>query len=972
MNRNGNATRITVLRLSVDGCWSVFAFLMSLAGMCFHVSQSQLLAQPAEGEPSKQFSLEDIEFFEKQIRPILIDRCYECHAGVERAGGLSLESREQIFQGGDSGPALQDDPSNDSLLLRAVSYQNADLQMPPNGKLSDSEIAALHRWVSRGAPDTRRSAVVENSPAPLQGMSLEDGRQFWAFRPVTDPPIPDVRQWQWVQSPIDAFVLKRLEQAGVDPAPAADRRTLIRRLSLNLTGLPPTVAEVDAFVNDQSVAATEKLIDRLIASPHYGVRWGRHWLDVARYADSNGLDENLAFGNAWRYRDYVVNAFNHDKAYNRFVQEQIAGDLMPGANQETCTATGFLSLGAKVLAEPDVEKLVMDTIDEQIDTLGKAFMGLSLGCARCHDHKFDPLTQRDYYALAAIFKGTRTFSKEKFGAIKYWFEHSFTQPEDLAAIQQVETEIAAAKNAASQFKSKTMSDIRQLAQRDAAKYLSAAASLQPGMTLGQVAAVAEPMGLHPRILYHCRSHLEIHKQSEFFLAWHQMSSQPEEILQHYESLFQVLEGALRDARQTDPAINTLSDPRLEQARRELQDPSGFLVVPPQAEYAMDAQQLREYHHLMNIARLIESQAMDYPQAMGVSDQAVVQKLAIHIRGSHLNLGESVARDFPAVLRTSVVSPIFPEGQSGRAELADWLASSTHPLTARVIVNRVWGWHFGRPLVTTTENFGVQGAPVSHPELLDWLARRFMASGWSIKWLNRMILKSSTYQMACENPNFENAQQLDPDNEWLWRFRRNRLDAEQLRDSVLVVCGNIDNSLGGKTVPLRNRQFVFDHTSIDHTKYDSHRRSLYLPIIRNNLYTLLEQFDFPDPTMPTGWRHSTTVAPQSLLLLNSDLLVESAERLASDLVSAHSDDEMRLSDLFQRLFARPPTQWESQHCHQFLSQFDQRSSELSAPVEIKLASSNWQPQNENAAQSVERAWALLIQSLMATNDFLYVN
>ncbi|HAC92307.1 MAG TPA: hypothetical protein DCF63_17015, partial [Planctomycetaceae bacterium] len=410
-----------------------------------------------------------------------------------------------------------------------------------------------------------------------------------------------------------------------------------------------------------------------------------------------------------------------------------------------------------------------------------------------HDHKFDPLTQRDYYALAAIFKGTRTFSKEKFGAIKYWFEHSFTQPEELASIQQVETDIAAAKNAASQFKSKTMSDIRQQAQRDAAKYLSAAASLQPGTTLGQVAAVAQPMGLHPRILYHCRSHLEIHKQSEFFLAWHQLSSRPQQILQHYESLFQEAEEALRDAKQTDPAINALSEPRLEQARLELQDPSGFLVVPPQAEYAMDSQQLREYHRLMDIARLIESKAMDYPQAMGVSDQAVVQKLAIHIRGSHLNLGEAVARDFPAVLRTSVVSPIFPEGQSGRAELADWLASSIHPLTARVIVNRVWGWHFGRPLVTTTENFGVQGAPVSHPELLDWLARRFMASGWSIKWLNRMILNSSTYQMACENPSFEYAQQLDPDNEWLWRFRRNRLDAEQLRDSILVACGNIDNS-----------------------------------------------------------------------------------------------------------------------------------------------------------------------------------
>lgn len=938
---------------------------------CFSTISIALL-RADDGQADSEISDVDIEFFEKRIRPILVERCYECHSGNQRSGGLSLESREQIVQGGDSGPALAVDPGRESLLLQAVDYGIADLQMPPSGKLPDSDLVALREWVARGAPDPRLPPKNDNASVPLSGMSLQQGLEFWAFRPVTTPQVPEVQQWRWVQSPIDAFVLQRLEQQGLQPAPPADKRTLIRRLSMNLTGLPPTIEEVDAFVHDQSVDATEKLIDGLLASPHYGVRWGRHWLDVARYADSNGLDENLAFGNAWRYRDYVVNALNHDKPYNRFVQEQIAGDLIPGANQETRTATGFLSLGAKVLAEPDVEKLVMDTIDEQIDTVGKAFMGLSLGCARCHDHKFDPLTQRDYYALAAIFKGTRTFSKEKFGAIKYWYEHSFSQPEELPAIQQAEAQITAAKNAANQFKSQTMTSIRQQAERDAAKYLAASASLRPGMTLGQVAAVAEPMGLHPRILYHCRSHLEIHKHADFFRGWHEMLSQPQRILEHFESLFSEVQLALQEAGQLDPKSVTLGDPRLEQARRELQDPSGFLVVPPQAEYAMDSEQLQEYHRLLDFARKIESQAIDHPQAMGVTDQSTVDQLAIHVRGSHLNLGELVARDFPAVLRTSTVGPVFPEGQSGRAELADWLASSTHPLTARVIVNRVWGWHFGRPLVATTENFGVQGASASHPELLDWLARRFMASGWSMKWLHRLILTSSVYQMACENPNFELAQRLDPDNELLWRFRRLRLDAEQLRDSVLAVSGSIDNTLGGKTVPLRNRQFVFDHTSIDHTKYDSPRRALYLPVIRNNLYSLLEQFDFPDPTMPTGWRHSTTVAPQSLLLLNSDLLVDSAEQLASRLVSSHSDDSLRLNDLFQSLLARLPTEWESQHCLQFLGQFYQPSNDLSVQPEFKPSEENWPHQADLHQQRLVDAWTLLAQSLMATNDFLYVN
>ncbi|MGY8671237.1 MAG: DUF1549 domain-containing protein, partial [Verrucomicrobiia bacterium] len=352
-----------------------------------------------------------LELFEKQIRPLLVEHCYECHSQTSKnlKGGLRLDSRLGWERGGDSGRVIVPGRPEESRLIRAVRYHDQDFQMPPRNRLSAGQISALEQWVKLGAPDPRSDDLPEIAQAT--GMTIEEGRQFWAFKPVIDSVIPDLGNARSVASPIDSFIGARLSKVGLAPAPRSDRRTLIRRATYDLIGLPPTSAEVQGFLDDSSTNAFGKVIERLLASKHYGVRWGRHWLDVARYADSNGLDENLAFGNAWRYRDYVIDSFNDDKPFDRFVIEQLAGDLLPTANQETKTATGFLALGAKVLAEKDLDKLMMDIVDEQIDTVGKAFLGMTLGCARCHDHKFDPISQRDYYGLAAIFKSTHTITK---------------------------------------------------------------------------------------------------------------------------------------------------------------------------------------------------------------------------------------------------------------------------------------------------------------------------------------------------------------------------------------------------------------------------------------------------------------------------------------------------------------------------------------------------------------------------------
>jgi hypothetical protein len=863
-----------------------------------------------EAPPRNALAPEKLEFFESKVRPILVQRCYECHSGQESNGGLRLDYREGLLKGGDSGPALQADEPQGSLLLRAIRYQNADLQMPPSGKLDASEIEVLETWVAQGAFDPRADLPSGSSDKP-QGMSIPDGRNFWSMMPLKPVEVPRAVDADWCRNPIDAFVLKELDSNGLRPSPESSRREILRRVTLGLIGLVPESHEYNAFEQDTAPEAYERQVDRLLSSEQYGVRFGRHWLDVARYSDSNGLDENIAYGNAWRYRDYVVEAFNSDKPFDRFIEEQIAGDLLPDADRQSKTATGFLVLGAKVLAEPDRDKLTMDTIDEQLDTIGKAFMGMTLGCARCHDHKFDPIKQRDYYALAAILKGTKTFGDSNFGAIKHWNEISYANQQEKEQLKAIDAQIAEKNGAWNKLKSEAIGKLREQVRKQAADYLAVASKLTSEATLNEWAQVGEELKLHPRVLANSRRYLDNHRQEPLFAKWHELAGHGDHqaIRDYYQELFERALGEWEKAKAADAQVKKLEDSTLEAARVALGDVGGFLAIPAKMEHALDQESLVKIHELAESARLFESAAPDETSVMGVADKGVVDGLAIHIRGSYRNLGDVVPRGFPEVMVSQGATPIFSRHSSGRLELARWLANATHPLTARVIVNRVWRWHFGRGLVESTENFGVLGDRPSHPELLDYLARWFIESGWSIKELNRLILTSSTYRMSSVHPEAQSALAIDPENRLRWHYKLERMDAEPLRDSILQVAGRLDCQLGGKSVPLRNRQFVFDHTSIDHTKYDSIRRTVYLPIIRNHLYSLLEQFDFPDPTMPVGSRNTSMVSVQMLLLMNADWIIDSASLLARRSQEFSSEPSRRIDWLFETVLGRAPKEHE---------------------------------------------------------------
>ena len=906
-----------------------------------------------------------LEFFEKEIRPLLASHCYECHSAEAKSlkGGLRVDFRDGLLKGGDTGPAIAPGDPEKSLLIEAVRYHNRELQMPPKRPLTTTQVDALRKWVAMGAPDPRETGA--KIADQHKAMTVEEGRAFWAFKPLSNPAAPRPSAPDaLIENPIDLFHQARLAKAGLTPAPPAAKRDLIRRATYDLTGLPPTRREVEEFLADNSPGAFRRVVDRLLRSPQYGVRWGRHWLDVARYADSNGRDENLAFGNAWRYRDYVVDAFNNDKPFNRFLIEQLAGDLLPDGDRESFTATGFLQLGAKVLAEGDKEKLVMDTIDEQIDTMGKAFLGMTLGCARCHSHKFDPVPQDDYYSLAAIFKSTATFAEGGRGAIKYWYERSFADEEEKKRIAAVDKEIAKLKSAASGFKSRATVKLRGEARAKAADYLVAATKFRPSATLEEVAMIAEPKGLHPRILHTCRLHLEYNKTDPFFSQWHERAGDPAAVEKHFGAVFKEAETAFAAARKKDPKAKTLKDERLERARAALYDLSGFLTVPAKPEHAFDAETLAEYDRLSEEARVFESAAADITSAMGVTDGEILKELPVHIRGSHLNMGKPVPRAVPQVMRFSRRSMKFPEKQSGRLELARWMADDRHPLTARVFVNRVWRWHFGRGLVATPNNFGVQGNKPTHPELLDWLAGEFIRSDWSVKSLHRLIMNSHAYRMATQPSNPARADQIDPSN-LLWsRFDIRRLEAEEIRDSALAAAGLLDKRLGGKTIPLRNRQFFFNHTSEDHTDYDKlRRRSLYLPVVRNHLCGIFEQFDFPDPNLPVGNRQTTTVAPQALMMMNSTLFMDAGDALAEQALDMNvANDGERIDFAYQRALVRPPSDVERKRALKFIA-------ELTGPPALLNSSTVDEAAN---AEARRRAWSLFCQSLLASNEFIYLN
>ena len=622
-----------------------------------------------------------VAYFEKHIRPLLAKHCLECHSRTsdEVGGNLYLDSRDGWKRGGDLGPAIVPGNPDDSLLIQAVRGTHAELEMPPDGRLSNRQINRLVEWVRLGAPDPRE----ESGDASLESESAEAGRDHWSFQsPWLQPPtVPDVQNRSWPVNQLDYFILAELERRDLKPVPPADRHTLIRRVTLDLTGLPPTPEEMKTFLADDSPNAYAELVERLLASPRYGERWGRFWLDVARYADSNGLDENIAHGNAWRFRDYVIASFNRDQPYDEFIKEQLAGDLLPESadadlQRQRTIATGFLSLGPKVLAEVDETKMEMDIIDEQVETVGRAFMGLTLGCARCHEHKFDPISTEDYYALAGIFKSTKTM--EHFTKIARWNEVDIST--DAERAQQ---------------------------QRHAA--LIKAKEAEIGKLKVEIEACSE--------------------------------------------------AARAEALQT----------KLESLQTDLKN---LQAAAPLGSYAMAV--------------------ADYDQATD---------LRVHIRGSFLSLGELVPRRFPEVFGTDEDDrPEFPSNQSGRLELANWLVSDRHPLVSRVLVNRIWRWHFGRGLVESTDNFGRLGDRPSNQPLLDWLAIRFVEEGWSIKNLHRRIVLSSTYRLSGQHD--EGNEGTDPENRYYWRANMRRLEAEAIRDSILFVSGTLDETMGGSLLHVQ--------------------------------------------------------------------------------------------------------------------------------------------------------------------------
>ena len=978
------------------------------------------------------------------------------------------------------------------------------------------------------------------------------GLDFWSFQPVKRSALPRVENRAWVQSPIDAFVLAKLEAAGLEPAKPAARRDLLRRVTVNLTGLLPTPEELRAFETDTSPQAWANAVERLLASPRYGERWGRHWLDVARYGDSNGGDENKYFPNANKYRDYVVDAFNRDQSFSEFVQEQIAGDLMPAdedpeSARRRIIATGFLVIGTKILAEPDPRKMELDIIDEQIDTIGKAFMGLSIGCARCHDHKFDPISTKSYYSMAGIFKSTYTM--EHYNIVADWHEREVGTATEMAALKNARDESAQLKKANETISREAREALGVRVQQDTAKYLLganeviarrrmigepeplgpvamerlakgrgllfeaedfdrgnvsvdrdnygkeigiisdpggqknfaeydidlpftgnyqielryAALHARPGQLLidGQVVQpeavskttggwmpehqkwvvegvfrleagkhvlriqseplmshidkvliiepplpktnavadadegwaprdlnqIAAEEGLVPVVLKNWADRLTLAELEgdPLFHVWLEYAKLPRltfrseakrlandirsgvcrppgqapgtefalvrdwfsgftpnslrAVANHYRALFD-------EARGWEPAKAT---PEQKQLVEFVKDAKGPFALPEGIEGSFAEASLTQLKTNRERLAKIASTMPKLPTAMAVEDRKI-EDLAVHIRGDYLTLGETAPRGVPMPFDFSGRYRV-DDKTSGRLQLARWLTDDEHPMTARVIANRVWHWHFGNGLVRTPDDFGIRGAKPTHPELLDWLASELIRSGWSIKHLHRLILRSSAYQMSTANN--ARAAEADPENTLLWRMNRRRMEAEVIHDSLLQMAGRLDLQMGGLAAVVKTQDPTSDELDRNNEIYRGiTRRAIYVPVHRTHVYELFDAFDFPDPGTPTGRRNATNVATQALFFLNNDWLMQQAEALAK---RSHGGPEKRVGFLYETTLGRKPSATERASALKFVERFGQ-----ALPESLPLA------------KREDQSWAAFCQVLLQSNPFLYLN
>lgn len=828
---------------------------------------------------------EDQEFFEQRVRPILVERCLECHSADRKvSGGLRLDGREGWKQGGDRGAAIAPGKVDESLVIQAVRYGDPDLKMPPAGKLSDREIQTLEEWVRRGAPDPRDGAVKLPANASVDP---EVARRHWAFQPLRRTVLTAAVADGWTASPLDAFVQAKLRERGWTPSSDADRWQWLRRVSLDLTGLPPTVAEAEAFFADDGVDARQRVVDRLLASPAYGERWARPWLDLVGYADQIGSANNVPAEHAWRYRDYVVRAFNADKSFDDFVREQLAGDLLSAQSLEQrhdqLVATGFLVLGNVNIVEADKLIMRMDLVDQQIEKVGKAFLGMTLNCVRCHDHKFDPLTRRDYYGLAGIFSSTDSTYKAERGLWSSVTKLELPETLDQFAVRQAALQRHDREAAAVDAERATME--RQIQERQAALAMAEESVAKSGAT-----TAAAPV-----------------------------------------------------------TSGSESAKSLDDLKKELSDLRG----------RRDSLQRRAWH----LAYLRPGT----PVAFGMRDAAQIADASIQIRGNPHTLGEVVPRGFVAAA-TLGTAPIPAAHESGRRELAEWLIGPAAHLLSRVTVNRAWHRMFGRGLASSVDYLGLRGDPPTHPELLDWLASDFQASGWSRKRLVRELALSRTYGQSSQVAERSRAA-ADPDNRWLWHMAPRRLEAEMLRDSALAVSGGLSRKLGGPGLapefienvgglsPTDVNPISFSLTKFRDEQYRV--RTVYLPIVRSSEQRgpaeVLNFFDFTQPGQFAGARPTTTVASQSLFLLNGPLLQEAARRLVDDLEREVPEpgDERRWEWLTRRVLQRPA-----------------RSEERAAAAQFLMAARDSVKVESNSTGSERQVWEQLAQALLASNEFLF--
>ena len=833
------------------------------------------------------------DFFETEVRPVLVGSCVGCHGPKKQHGGLRLDSRAAALQGGESGPAVVPGKPESSPLVVAV-RRAGELKMPPDKPLDARKVAALARWVMLGAPWPEAKPLAERA-------DHSRSENHWAFRPVKEPTPPPVRDAEWVHSPIDRFILAKLEAEKLTPSPPADRRTLIRRATYDLLGLPPTPEEVDAFVRDESPDAYAKLIDRLLARPQYGEHWGRHWLDVARYADTKGYvyaREERFWVHAWPYRDWVIRSLNDDLPYNRYVALQLAADRVAPDDPAAQAAMGFLTLGRRFIG------VTHDIIDDRIDVVTRGLMGLTVACARCHDHKYDPIPTEDYYSLYGVF---RSCTERVVPASTDRGSAAFRK--ELEKLQRVRDDTTAKRRQEAAARARLRVGDYLHAQRELHKY--------PEEGFDQVFAATD---LFPVVVRRWRDYLASDRRDPVFAAWRFLGGPPWLAAAYGEWFARVerYDRAAHAAAVVGAVVIPADPPPLaDAARRVLHGPGSPCDVPD--EHIADIElyfPTKVIDELWKVQGDVDRHLIRTPTAPAyatvLADRSDPTDARVFRRGNPATPGASVPRQFLAAL-TGPDRRRFAEG-SGRLELANAITDPTNPLTARVMVNRVWMHHFGRGLVATPSDFGTRADPPSHPELLDYLAARFVADGWSLKRLHREIMLSSTYQQSSPGAADPRAAR-DPGNRLFWAMPARRLSVEEVRDSLFAAAGDLSPAVGGKPVEAYTPPF-------------SPRRAVYGLVDREFFPTLLRTFDAANPDLHTPQRSETAVPQQALFFLNHPLLLDRAATLAKHpTVAAAKAPEEKVAALYRQVYQRPPTASQLEAAVAFVRSADAEAAEL---------------------------------------------